>query len=447
MDASTLVDGRLVVDGGAHVWMTKRDVCAELEQSQRLRLAGSTGVDAELRRGPPQQRRITFGLGRRDEEQAPRLHGKSLERRPRGVGERIDRGQRGGQTEASCEPLGRPAVGQPEEQARVALRFGDDAVADPRVERAGNDRGEQRLRLGVGEAMEDQFGQSLELLDRLAQGKHQRGGLGPEPARDERQHLSRWPIEPVGIVDGAHERLVGTDLGEQAEDGQPHQESVDLAALAHAEGGGERIALRSRQAGHTIQHRRAQAMQPGEGQVQFRLHAADLGNPEPRCRCGVPQQRRLPEPCFPAHHQRPTPPGPCGPEQTFERLALSHERERAIRSQGEIRPERSGDRVNADAWRAALRVVEQGGAVDGTGLELAAVTCLHRSTLQRGVGHLFGRVAPGGSGVFGGSRQCGPQPVQLVVFRLASMRLGGGGAILGGVRVRIGEHGVALFDR
>ena len=67
VDTPTLVEGRVVIDRGAHVRVTKRDACAELEEPERLRLAGSTDLDAELGCGPPQQRWITFGLGCRDE--------------------------------------------------------------------------------------------------------------------------------------------------------------------------------------------------------------------------------------------------------------------------------------------------------------------------------------------------------------------------------------------
>jgi hypothetical protein len=64
----------------------------------------------------------------------------------------------------------------------------------------------------------------------------------------------------------------------------------------------------------------------------FRLHAADLGDPEPGCTLGVLQQRRFPDPGLPSHYKCLSLPGPGGPEQTFERRAFRHERERAIRS-------------------------------------------------------------------------------------------------------------------
>ena len=313
-------------------------------------------------------------------------------------------------------------MGQPEEHAWVPLRFGDDAVADPRVEGAGNDRREERMGFGIGEALEDQFGEPLELLDRLAHREHKRGALGSEPACDEREHLSRWPIEPVSVVDGAYQRLLGTDLGEQAEHGQSHQEPVYRSALAHAEGSGERILLWARQSADTIQHRRAQAVQPGERQVLLRLHAAHLGNPESRCRPGVLQQRRLAEPWFPTHHQRLTLPGPGGPEEEFERLTVPCQRAWAIRSRGEVRPELPAGRVNADVRHPAMRFVEHEAAVAWSGLELAAITRLHHWSSKVASATSRRTIAPTEPCVFEDNRHTGPQPAQLAIHRLASMR-------------------------
>jgi hypothetical protein len=92
--------------------------------------------------------------------------------------------------------LGRcQGVRQLEERARIALRLGDDAIANLHVEGAGNDRREERVRLGLRETLDDKFGQAGQLFAGFTHGEYQRDPLGAPSARHEREHLRRRPVE------------------------------------------------------------------------------------------------------------------------------------------------------------------------------------------------------------------------------------------------------------
>ena len=87
------------------------------------------------------------------------------------------------------------------------------------------------------------------------------------------ENLRRGVVEPLRVVDDADERLLLGDLGEQRQRGQPDQEPVGRRAGAEPEHRGERIALRDGQAIESIQHRRAELMEPAVGQLHLRLDA------------------------------------------------------------------------------------------------------------------------------------------------------------------------------
>ena len=66
----------------------------------------------------------------------------------------------------------------------------------------------------------------LLLVAGLTHREHQRDRLGQEAPRDERQRLRRGPVEPLGVVDQADERLLLGHLGQQAEHRQTDEEAV-----------------------------------------------------------------------------------------------------------------------------------------------------------------------------------------------------------------------------
>ena len=113
-------------------------------------------------------------------------------------------------------------------------------------------------------------------------------------------------------------------LGEQAEHGQPDQEPVRRRARGQAERDPQRVALRRREPVEVIQHRRAQLMQPREGQLHLRLDPGRPRHPASVRPSGqVVQQRGLADARVAAHHQHPALTGPDRADQPVQHVALA----------------------------------------------------------------------------------------------------------------------------
>jgi len=112
-----------------------------------------------------------------------------------------------------------------------------------------------------------------QLATRFPGREHQAHRLGSQAPGHEPQRLRGRLIEPLLVVDQADQRLFPGHLRQQAQHGQPDHEPVRRRPGGLAEGGPQRVPLRRRQVPGAAQHRRAQLMQAGEGQLHFRLHA------------------------------------------------------------------------------------------------------------------------------------------------------------------------------
>ena len=117
---------------------------------------------------------------------------------------------------------------------------------------------------------------------RLAGREHQPDRICPQPPGDEPQGLRRGLVEPLLVVDQADQRMFAGRPGHQAEHGQAYEEPVRRRPRGQAERGPQRVALWRRQLLRPIQQRRAQLMQPGEGQLHLRLHAHRAHHLAPR---------------------------------------------------------------------------------------------------------------------------------------------------------------------
>jgi hypothetical protein len=71
------------------------------------------------------------------------------------------------------------------------------------------------------------------------------------------------------VIDHADQRLLSGRLRQQAQHGQAEQEPVRRRAGGQAERGPQRVPLRFRKQLRMIEHRRAQLMQPREGQFHL----------------------------------------------------------------------------------------------------------------------------------------------------------------------------------
>jgi hypothetical protein len=129
----------------------------------------------------------------------------------------------------------------------------------------------------------------------LPRGEHHQHRLRAQPSRRERQRLRRGAVQPLRVVDHAHERPLGGHLRQQAEHGQADQEPIRRGPRFQAKRYAERGPLRPRQPAQTIEHRPAQLVQRGEGQLHLRLDPDRPGHLQVRCLPDrVVQQGRLP---------------------------------------------------------------------------------------------------------------------------------------------------------
>jgi hypothetical protein len=76
--------------------------------------------------------------------------------------------------------------------------------------------------------LEPQLRQAGELVDlaRLANGEHDGDPLGQHAAPDERERLGRGAIQPLRVLDQAHQRARLRDFGEQAQGRQRDEKAV-----------------------------------------------------------------------------------------------------------------------------------------------------------------------------------------------------------------------------
>ena len=79
-----------------------------------------------------------------------------------------------------------------------------------------------------GQAAETQLRQPLELTQGVpvALGKDDDHRLHVKPPRDEGEHLGRGPVQPLGVIDEADQRPRVGELGELAQQGEPHEEAI-----------------------------------------------------------------------------------------------------------------------------------------------------------------------------------------------------------------------------
>jgi hypothetical protein len=128
----------------------------------------------------------------------------------------------------------------------------------------------------------------------------------------------------VAVIDQAHQRLVLGRFGQQVQHRQADEEVVGRRPGSQAKGGRERVALRLGQPRKVVEHRGAELMERGEGQLHLRLHARDPDQPQVRGRPGhVVQQRALADPGLTADHDDAAPPRAELMQEPVEQLAFS----------------------------------------------------------------------------------------------------------------------------
>jgi len=186
------------------------------------------------------------------------------------------------------------------------VRLGEDLLADPLIQRPGQHRVQQLARVRLRQAFDDQFGYPRQVRVRLPGHEDQAHRFGYQAAGYERQRLHRGLVKPLHVVHQADQRPFRGHLRQQAQGGQADQKTVRRRSRAEAERGLQRLTLRNRQALEPVQHRRADLMQPSEGEFHLRLDACGVYHPEIRRSPGhIVQQRRLADARLAPHHQCP----------------------------------------------------------------------------------------------------------------------------------------------
>ena len=258
------------------------------DQARRFGRGEGAGGQPGYRRGG--QFRAVGGRG--EQQRGPRCRGQGG----------VLGGHDGGQLTGQRERLGGPAapgvrVGgdhlrQLDQRQRVPGRLGEHLLAGPAARRA-------RLRVkeppGVRQAQRRQ--QQLREVPLEARRRH-------VPARAEQQHellrfqaaggegerVERGTVQPLRVVSDHQQRAVVRQPGQQGEHGDPGQQRVGRhGILGDRESAAQRLGLPGRQAGHAVQHRAQQLVQPGERQVLLRLPAGRRQHPHPR-RPGLPRR-------------------------------------------------------------------------------------------------------------------------------------------------------------
>ena len=125
---------------------------AELGQTCLCRRSRGQGADPESPRGPPHQHRIAGRIGRRQQQQPPRLRRQGVNTTAEAV--LNPPRQRAGQPEPARQVRRRRRARQFQQRQRITPRFGDDLLAHPRIDRTGQRRIQQRPRITLRQTLD-----------------------------------------------------------------------------------------------------------------------------------------------------------------------------------------------------------------------------------------------------------------------------------------------------
>ena len=319
-----LLKRRRLVGRRAHQRMTEPHARVELDQPGLDCGCRSVSPDREPLGRSPNQRGVADRVRGRDLQQAPCLGRKPVEPPPEALLDPARQRHRAGEPEPARELSGRHPPRQLQQGQRVAACLGDDLVTDPRIQRPGEHRLQQRARIGLLKTLDQELRQSRQIIARRACREDQADGLRLQPPCNECQDLRRGAIEPLLVIHQADHRLLLSRLGQQAQDSQGNEEAIRRRPGTDAERGLQRIALRIRKPVDVIKDRRQQLMQPSEGQLHLRLDTGGTQHAEAgRLLDQVLEQRGLAHARFASDNQRPALTRANGGDESVELIALA----------------------------------------------------------------------------------------------------------------------------
>ena len=118
---------------------------------------------------------------------------------------------------------------------------------------------------------------------RCALGDQEPDRFVPETPRGEGEHRGSWPVEPLHVVDGDHDRRRAREATERGQRGQRDGLLVGrLAALGHQEDDLERLLLRARQIRQQLRLGAEQISECRIGEARLRLCRARHQRSQPR---------------------------------------------------------------------------------------------------------------------------------------------------------------------
>ena len=229
MHRAAVARGGPAVDRRAHQRMLEAHAEAELDQTGGL--GRPAGVARRSRAAPP---RATAARGRRPARRPPRSSSScvSAAATARAAGTSARCGSASGRASGSPNPPASSAGVSPRGSSSSASglpRVSATIRSRTRSSKPPEDgRGQQRAGVRVGEPSDPQLREPGERvrLGGLADGEHDRDPLGQQPPGDEREHQRGGPVEPLRIVDHAHERADLGRLGQQAQHRDGDQEAI-----------------------------------------------------------------------------------------------------------------------------------------------------------------------------------------------------------------------------
>ena len=228
VDSMTVLGRRRVVGGRPDERVGELDATADPEQPGVHGWLGGEHAETEAVGSPMQQHEIALRLRGRDEHEQTGVARQVAKSLGEALLDLADDRPATGKPEAAGE-LGRvPRARELEQRQGVAVALHHDLLEHGLVERTVDVVEQQRASIGVGQSFEDQLRKLAQDVVAAARAGRtdDRDPLGEETTSHEAEDLSRRPIEPLGIVDDADQRLLLGDIGEQRQRRQPDQEAI-----------------------------------------------------------------------------------------------------------------------------------------------------------------------------------------------------------------------------
>jgi hypothetical protein len=270
---ATLLGRGRGVDRRPHQRVEEPHPRADPNQVGTLRGTSRTRVDPEQLAGPPQQRGITDGLGRRHKQQGPRLGRKLHQAPPKTLLDPARQPDLLEQPKPARKLVQTESSRKLEQRQRVPLRLGQDPLDDLSVDAARQRAQQQGARVSVSETLElklfhpDQLGE----LDVVASSEHHRNRISVQAACHHTERPCRSPVEPLRVVDDHKQWLRRTGGRKQAQNAEADEERLGRSAEPKAEGCLECKPLRLGQLREPVEQGSAQLLQPRKRQLHLRL--------------------------------------------------------------------------------------------------------------------------------------------------------------------------------